>query len=223
MPVPAGSGMPGSIEGRPRPAWATPGAQQLRAVEVVARAALGHRLSSPACRGRSRSASAARSGASPGRGCCCHLRGGDALQAGLREGGDATACDSPESSRVAPVGHRALASASARFLGRAVVRFAFGRPRVRVGLRGHVARHFPARLGGRGVEPAGEVPAGDVRRVEQLLAGAGARARPRRSCRSAARSRAAGRRCRRPAASRSSGPSRKSGCWRIASTTGRMP
>ena len=41
-PVPAGSGIPGSIDGRPLPATATPLAQQLRAVEVVARAALGH-------------------------------------------------------------------------------------------------------------------------------------------------------------------------------------
>ena len=43
MPVPAGSGIPGSIEGRPAPGLRDARAQQLRAGEVVARAALCHR------------------------------------------------------------------------------------------------------------------------------------------------------------------------------------
>ena len=110
-------------------------------------------------------------------GLFCHLARDQALQAGLREGGDAA----PAIRRRAagwPSRPSALASASA---GSSVSLYCGSpspRPRVGVGLRGDVARDFPARLRGRGVEPAREVPAGDVRRVEQLLPGARAQPRP---------------------------------------------
>ena len=35
MPVPAGSGIPGSIEGRPRPAWATPARRSCERVKSL--------------------------------------------------------------------------------------------------------------------------------------------------------------------------------------------
>ena len=54
-----------------------------------------------------------------------------------------------------------------------------------------LARHLPAGAEGRGVEPAGVVPAGHVRRLEQHLAGLVARATTRRRCRSRGRPRAA--------------------------------
>ena len=97
-------------------------------------------------------------------------------QAGLRERGDALLRFAGQQ-RVAPVGDRARERRRG-FLGGAVFGSPSWRPRVGVGLRGDVAGHFPARLGGRGVKPAGEVPAGDVGRVEQLLAGGGGQPRP---------------------------------------------
>ena len=157
-PVPAGSGMPGSIAGSPRPASA---AARCRSRERERPVQWLQSLMPPASPVRSRSVGGARSGSSPRTACASRQRRRRHRAPSARTSRSARCVASPSGGWF-----QNSSAPSSSFWRRTAARPCRGSSAY--GFK-HIRRDPPASAPRRRVEPARVVPPGDVRRIEELL------------------------------------------------------